>query len=97
MFDEIRKRILALGPQVVEKATNDYIAYRVLKNFVELHIQKNKLKIYLRPVDYDDPENRISKVPETNGWTLNREIQIYNTKDIDYAMKLIEQSYNDVI
>jgi hypothetical protein len=55
VFDDARARVIALGPQVVERVTSAYVAYRVSKNFVEFNIQKSQLKIYLRPMDYNDP------------------------------------------
>lgn len=96
VFDDLRARIIALGPQVVERPTSAYVAYRVSKNFLELHIQKSQIKIYLRPTNFDDPEGRITKVSEKFGWTLDRQVLVKSAEDLAYVMKLIEQSYNDV-
>lgn len=96
LFDDLRARILALGPQVVERVVQPYIGYRASKNFAEVHIQKSTLRINLRPVEYNDPQERVVKIPETHKYTLDRQISFGSQTDLDYAMSLIEQSYNDV-
>jgi predicted transport protein len=97
IYDDLRARILALSPQIEERPTRAYVAYRATKNFVEIHIQRSQLRIFLRPIDYEDPRIEISKMPESYNWTLDRELRLIRQTDIDYVMNLIEQSYNDVI
>ena len=70
---------------------------RVSKNFVEFNIQKSQLKIYLRPMDYNDPEGRVMKVPQSFGWTLDRQVLVKNAADLPYVMDFITQSYENVI
>ena len=96
IFEELRSRIKALGPQVIERPRQIYIGYRASKNFAEVHIQKSAILIDLRPIEYDDPQGRITKVPESYRWTLDRQISVTSPADVDYAMSLVEQSYNDV-
>jgi predicted transport protein len=95
VFDDLRDRILAL-PQVVERAAKVYIGYRATKNFAEITVQKSQLKISLRPIDYDDPGGKVIKVPDSYRWTLDRQISVNSANDLDSAMNLIQQSYNDV-
>jgi hypothetical protein len=64
LFEDIRSRIFELDENIKEKATTSYVAYRVTKNFAEIHIGKNQLKIHLRPVDYVDERGIVEKVPE---------------------------------
>ncbi|PSR54958.1 hypothetical protein AHMF7605_16320 [Adhaeribacter arboris] len=97
LFEELRSRILQLDENIVEKKTAIYIAYRVSKNFAEVHLGKQQIKLYLRSVNYEDPLNKIEKVPETYQYTMDCRTYIRNTEDLDYVMKLVEQSYNDVI
>ena len=97
LFDDLRSRVLALGADVVERTTRSYIAYRATKNFLEVHIQRSQLRMFLRPIDYEDPKGRITKMPESFNWTLDREIRVNNIDDSDYTMTLIQQSYNDVV
>jgi predicted transport protein len=96
LFENLRAQVKALGPDVVERPTTVYIGYRASKNFLEVHIQKHQLKLYLRPVDYEDPEGRISKIDPSYRWTLDRLVLVKNSEELDYAMKLIILSYKDV-
>jgi predicted transport protein len=95
VFDDLRARILALGPQVVERVVQPYIGYRASKNFAEVHIQKSTLRIALRGI-YNDPQGKAVKVPDSHEWTLNWQVTFSSPVDLDYVMSLVEQSYNDV-
>ncbi|MEO6977073.1 MAG: DUF5655 domain-containing protein [Mucilaginibacter sp.] len=98
LFLTLQNRIFELDESIDRKINNNYIAFKVSKIFAEVHIQKNKLLIYLRPVkNYNDPENRIETIPDTYNWSLNQRIYISNEADIDYVMNLAEQSYQDVL
>ena len=97
LFSELRSRIFELDDNIVEKATTMYVAYRLAKNFAEIHIGKSQLKIHLRPVDYSDQKNLVEKVPDTYQWVMDRRIHLRDQKDLDYVFNIIEQSYSDVI
>ncbi len=98
LFFILQERIVLLDESIEMKINNNYIAFRVSKIFAEIHIQKNKLLIYLRPVNmYNDPEKRIYQIPDSYNWSLNQRVYINNKSDIDYVMNLIEQSYKDVL
>ena len=97
LFEDVRARIFEIDENITEKATTLYAAYRVTKNFAEIHIGKNQLKVHLRPIDYDDPESKVDKVPESYNWTMDRRVYLKSTDDFEYVMKLIEQSYQDVL
>lgn len=96
-FEELRSKIFEIDENIKEKVTKLYIAYRVTKNFVEVHIGKNQLKIYLRPIDYDDPKGMVDRIPEAYQWTLDRRVYMKSRDDFDYIFGLIEQSYKDVL
>ena len=98
LFDDLRARVLALGPQV-ERAAQGYIAYRAANNFAEIHIQKSAIRIHLRGIHYD-PNGRAMarKVPDSKPrkWPLDWHVTFSDPMDLDYVMSLVEQSYNDV-
>ena len=73
------------------------MAYRVTNNFAEIHIGKKQLKIHLRPIDYDDPENKVDKISEGYNWTMDRRVYLKSHENIEYIFSLIEQSYKDVL
>ncbi len=97
MFYELQERIFAIDEHVTEKTTSLYVAYRITKNFAEIHILKDSLKIYLRPVDYDDPKSIVENISESYNWTMNRRMYVKTPEDIKYAFGIIEQSYTDVL
>jgi predicted transport protein len=97
LFLILKGKIFELDENIEEKINNNYIAFKVSKIFAEVHVQKSKLLLYLRPINYNDPETRLYKVPDSYNWVLDRRVYINNEDDIDYVMKLIEQSYQDIL
>ncbi|SFN44309.1 Predicted transport protein [Formivibrio citricus] len=97
LFDAMQEQILAWDESIEEKATMLYVAYRVSKNFAEVHVQKNQLRIHLRPMEYNDPRGMVEKIPDGYNWTMNRRVYLGNGEDLDYVMGLIEQSYQSLL
>ena len=97
IFHELRSRIFAIDENIKEKATSLYIGYRVTKTFAEIHLGKNQIKMYLRPIDYIDPKKIVEKIPDGYNWTLNQRIYVKDIEELDYVFGLIEQSYQDVL
>ncbi len=97
IFQELRSRIFEIDENIKEKATSLYIGYRVTKTFVEIHLGKNQIKMYLRPIEYDDPKGMVNKISDGYNWTLNQRVYIKENDQIDYIFGLIEQSYQDVL
>jgi len=97
LFDELRAGIFELDENITEKATTLYVAYRVTKNFAEIHVGKNQLKVHLRPIAYDDPEGKVEKIPDSYNWTMDRRIYIKSSDDLPYALKIIQESFQDVL
>ena len=97
IFYDLRERILALDEAIVEKPTTLYVGYKLSNNFADLHFQKSGLKIFLRPLTYDDPKSLVKQIPDGYKWKLNKFVQITSLEDSDYVFGLIEQSYKDVL
>ena len=97
IFEELREKIFEIDGNITEKATSLYVGYRITRIFAEVHIGKNQLKIHMRPIEYNDPENRVEKVSESYKWTLDRRVYLKSHQDLDYVFQLIEQSYKDVL
>lgn len=97
LFYELRSRIKELDENIEEKATSLYVAYRMAMTFVEVHIRKSQLALYLRPIKYNDPKNLVEKISDGYNWTLNKRVYAKNIEDIEYILELIKQSYNDVL
>lgn len=95
IFDELRSRILALSPAVSEKAVKILVGYRFNRNFAEIHFLTDRLKIHLRPKDYVDFRSYVERL-KNPGFTMDRRFYLSDESDLDYALKLIRQSYQDV-
>lgn len=95
-FVPLREKILALGDDVEEKPQKLYVAYRTQKNFVEIELQKEKLKIHMDipKSELSDPRS-ISRDMENIGHygTGDTEISLDKAEDMNYVLTLIEQSY----
>jgi len=92
LFNVLKERILALDDSITEKITSVYVAYRASRNFVEISFTKKYLKCQMLIPDQDDKKIG-RKLPDSYRWTLNYQVDIKRSEDIDDAMELIEQSY----
>lgn len=97
LFDQLQEQIVNLDEGIEEKPTSLYVAYRAAKNFAEVHIGRNQLKIHLRPINYDDPRKLVQKIPDGYNWTMDRRVYLESADDLDYVLGLIEQSYKNVL
>jgi predicted transport protein len=103
LFDELRKRILALGDDIIELAGPNTVTYRVFDFFVQVIPRKRHLTLILN-LDFaeaDDPSQRAMDATERafivhateSGGILFR---IEDTEHIDQSMHLIRQAYEKV-
>lgn len=97
IFEALEERIIEIDEGIVEKATSLYVAFRVSKNFAEVHIGKKQIKIHMRPIQYHDPKGMVEQISEGYNWTLDRRITLTKMEELDDVMALIEQSYKNVI
>ncbi len=87
---------------VQEYATRAYIGYKLKAYktlFVEMHIQtkKEQIVLHLKPVEYNDPDNKIFLYPYVPKWPLRSGINITNEEELDYALPFIKESYKAVV
>lgn len=96
VFLALRDRILGISDAVWEKVGSFYCDYRSSSTFTSIHVQKNKLKVYIKMGDQtvDDPQGICKPVPKTYGYgLLNTVFYISKKKEFDYSMTLIVQAY----
>ena len=89
---------MALGDDVIKKVTNNYYAYRRLKNFacVEVHPQTKKLLVYVKaPLDRVAIQHGFTRDVTNIGHfgTGNLEITLGTSDDFERAKPLIDISY----
>lgn len=98
LFDSLEQYLLALGDDVIKKVTNNYYAYRRLKNFacVEVHPQSRKLLVYVKTtLDPGELETGFTRDVTNIGHfgTGNLEITVDSADDLERAKPLIDASY----
>ena len=97
LYNELNEKILEISDQIESRINKIYVGYRTTKNFVEVFFKKNSLLIYVMKTNYDDPENRLEKVPESYRWSADSRMEISSSEDIEYALKIIKQSYESTL
>lgn len=96
LYDELRERILALSDDVQEKHLKQYVAFKKLKNFATVEVQKKKLLIFLKldPSMIDLAGGFTRDVSEIGHWgTGNIEVTVATAADLERAWPLVVRSY----
>lgn len=98
LFNKFQAKVNELGDNISENPQRNYIAYRNPRiNFVGFNIYKDKLRISILIDDskLDDPKKIVKKCPSTYGYAKNFKYFDFKINDnFNYAMGIIEQSYN---
>ncbi len=101
LFEEFNERVFDLSSEIERYTTEANILYKTSVNFLELKVQKNRLRILLRTKDnqINDPKQLTETVPKSHGWgNLNR-IVFIDPKELnikfswDDVMDLVIQSF----
>ena len=97
LFDELRERILSIDEHIIEKSNRKGAIYAVTKHFAEIQVKKDRLVIDLRPINYQDPKQRVERIAIGYTVTMNRRIILRDPRDLEYVFGIIRQSYQDVL
>lgn len=98
LFNSLREEILKLDEQIQEKVKKHYIAFALDRNFVEIVVQANALKIYvdISKKEINDPKNMVKDCSEVGHWATGDSVfKVTNVEDIPYTLTLIKQSYEN--
>jgi predicted transport protein len=96
VYEALRAHLLALGDDVSEKLTKLYVAFRRIKNFATVTVQKTTLYIYLKlnPLAVKLEEDFTRNVRDIGHWgTGDLEVAIRNMADLERAKPLLQQAY----
>jgi predicted transport protein len=100
LFRVLELKIKRMAENINEYPTRPYIGFNLFKRdtlFVEVHIQKEKISLHLRPINYVSTKLIVNKKPDSHKWKLNRTVDILPNMDVTFVMELIEQSYKDIL
>ena len=95
-FETLDRRIMNLSPAVKREYKKLYIAYKLDTNFVDIVVQKQRLRISvnMKFSEVYDPNGICRDVTGLGRWG-NGDVELFmeHTSDIDRVMEIIEQSY----
>ncbi len=96
LFDMLDRRICNLSPDVNREFKKLYIAYKLDTNFVDIVVQKQRLRISLnmKYSEIHDLKGICRDITGLGRWG-NGDVEVFfeHTSEIDDVMDLIEQSY----
>lgn len=96
IYGYLKEKIMALDENIVERPRKKYIGFIASTNFVDIHFEKGKLKLWLnmKKGELNDPLHLSRDVSLVGHWgNGDYEIDVKDEHNLDYLMSLIEQSY----
>jgi len=95
VFEELRKRVLALDPAVAEEFLKLYVAYKAETNFVDVVPQAKRLRLSLNMSfhEVDDPNSMCRDVTDVGRWgNGDVEVGLATVEELPYVMGLVRQA-----
>lgn len=95
-YEEVKTRILNIGDGIEVRPKKYYIGFIAATNFVDAHVQKAQVKLWLNMSkgELDDPRKMARDVSNVGHWGNGQyEIPLKVGDDLDYLMTLIKQSH----
>lgn len=97
LFESLDRRIMNLSPNVKREFKKMYIAYKLDTNFVDIVVQKQRLRISanMKFAEVYDPLGICRDITGLGRWG-NGDVELFmeHASDVDQVMEIIEQSYN---
>ena len=97
LFNALDRRIFNLSPDIKREFKKLYIAYKLDTNFVDIVVQKQRLRISvnMKFLQVHDPHDICRDITNLGRWG-NGDVELFfeDMDDIDKVMEIIEQSYN---
>jgi predicted transport protein len=96
VFEEFRKQVLALDPNVSEEFLKLYVAYKAETNFVDVVPQAKRLRLSLNMTfaEINDPKGMCRDVTGKGRWgNGDVEAELKSLDELPYVMGLVRQSY----
>lgn len=104
LYIELKRRAERFGNDVETGATSGYLRFTAGRNFAEIHPQRERIRINLRPEGFQLSPGEsgfvdgidVRRVPDRFLWTLNHEIVVHPTTDLQVVEALLRRSYDAV-
>lgn len=95
VFEELRKRVLALDSAVAEEFLKLYVAYKAETNFLDVVPQARRLRLSLNMNfhEVDDPNGVCRDVTDVGRWgNGDVEVGLATVEELPYVMGLVRQA-----
>ena len=94
LFEQLRERVVALGPSISMSIFKGYIAFVHTGHFCDVLPRKRYLRVLLNsPYGFlDDPENACKDISGTFG-PFEMEFDLASLDEMDYCVGLVRQAY----
>ncbi|NLK66536.1 MAG: DUF262 domain-containing protein [Campylobacteraceae bacterium] len=95
IFEEFRKEIMSLDPNITEEFLKQYVAYKAETNFVDIVPQVKNIKVYINmPLnELEDSKGLCRDVSNIGTWgNGDTEIELNSMDDIPYIVGLARQT-----
>ncbi|MDI6839248.1 MAG: DUF5655 domain-containing protein [bacterium] len=96
LYEKLKSSLLEIDPDVKIRPVKHYVGFISKTNFIDIHIQKKALKIWLnmKKGELNDPKGLFRDVSRIGHWgNGDYELRIQDDKDIEYITSLAQQSY----
>lgn len=96
LYEKFKASLLSIGNDIKLKPTKKYIGFLSKTNFVDIHVQKKALKIWLNLIkgELNDPKGLARDVSNIGHWgNGDYELQVSDDENIDDIINLAKQSY----
>ncbi len=94
MYFELKEKILELNDEIKYYCTNKYISYKLTLNFIEIHIQKNRIVCQVKP---PNREHKIKGRVVTDTWTLSYRVDFNELTQLDDIIDIVSDSLEQVM
>lgn len=94
LYEQVKNAIQGLG-EIDIKPKKLYVAFVSDKNIVDVHLQKQNLRIWinLKAGELDDPKHLAKDVSQTGHWgNGDYQLDLKNDEDLEYILSLVKQS-----
>ncbi|MGM0408654.1 MAG: hypothetical protein ACQERU_11760 [Bacteroidota bacterium] len=96
LFESFNRKVINYSSEIEQYTTWQNILYKTSVIFVELNVQKNRLRLLLRTDKgkIDDPKGLAEPVPKSHGWgNLSHIVYLYPGQNMDDVMNLVVQAF----
>lgn len=94
LFYILKEKLLEKYKGTEEYCTQNYIAFKKLRNYAEMHIYKDSILVNIRDVGIESKLGH--SIPDSYNWVWKYQFSIQSVGQIEEAIKLISASYDIV-